>query len=202
MATTRSRVRQSSRLTAKQRLALIQGTNTTSGVVLGLGDELINFDFFKKNRIPVPNYFAAGIEVKQLKQRGVSDPTLLIELGFDALHLTDVGFCEQTIRAYGAASVVAAFLTTPADAVSLAGSPSCELLNASTNDLLSICAGSTTEAVAVLKQQPSLEGVSAVTILDAGVRERQLSALGYNVNSIHAATGASPSELRKLGFFT
>lgn len=181
-------------------MALVQGTSTTSGAVLGLTDEFINMEFFKKTGIPVQNYFAAGLEVRQLHQRGASDPADLVQLGFDALNLTDPGFCEQMISTYGAASVVAAFLATPADAVSLAGSQACSLLGIKNQDLLAFCAGSTTEAVAVLRQQPSLEDVSAVVLLDAGIRERQLSALGYTVANIQAATAASPLELRKLGF--
>jgi hypothetical protein len=60
MSATRSRGKDSTRLTAKQRLALIHGTPTNSGTILRMTDEEINFDFFKRAQIPVSNYFAAG----------------------------------------------------------------------------------------------------------------------------------------------
>jgi hypothetical protein len=115
--------------------------------------------------------------------------------------VTDQGFCTELIAAFGAESVVSVFLKTAADAVSLAGSPSCHLLDVSTEKLLAACAGCTVEACAVVKQQPDLRGTTATTILDSGIREKQLTSLGFTAQSLHQQTHAAPSELTKLGFY-
>jgi hypothetical protein len=165
-----------------------------------MSDESINADFLKRAEIPVSNLFAAGLNADSLKARGLVDPGHFIDLGFDALHLSDQTFCTELISAFGAISVVSAFLKSATDSVSLAGSPSCHLLDVSIENLLSLCAGCTVEACAVVMQHATLTGATASTILDTGMRVNQLTSLGYTAQSLHAQTNAMPWELVKLGF--
>ena len=127
----------------------------------------------------------------------------LRQLGFDALHLADSKFASEANAVFGAESVVETFLTGASDAVALAGSDAVEILGLTPRQLLEACAGSPTEARAVMQQLPlgvSLEGVPAATVLDTGMRKAVLSELGYSLTSIVKQTKASPVELQKLGY--
>ena len=120
----------------------------------------------------------------------------LVALGYDALHLVDPGFCDGAISAFGAASVIDAFVSTPLDAVSIAGSSAVESLGISTQTLLEMCAGASIEAFAILQVSPC-EGVHTATLLDAGLRGRQLKELGWNDDKTRQLIGTS-AELAKL----
>ena len=200
MATSRQTKTTSSRLEVSQRLALIQHTDCSPTICLSHPDESINFDFFKRHKVPPPNFAAAKLGPTELKMRGVSDPVGLAVLGFDALHLANPSFCDSCISAYGAASVLQVFLTQPADSVAIAGTPAATMLDVTTERLLNECAGAAVEAAAVLKEQQSLQGVEATTLLDTGIRAKQLFAMGYTAESVRVATGATPAQLQKMGF--
>jgi len=200
MATSRQSKTASSRLEVSQRLALIQNTDCSPTTCLSLPDESINFDFFKRYKIPTQNFAAAKVGPLELKMRGVSDAAGLEELGFDALHLANPGFCDKCIASYGAESVLQVFLTKPADSVAIAGMPAVTMLNVTTERMLQECAGAAVEAAAVLKEQQSLESVQATTLLDTGIRAKQLVAMGYTAESVRVATGATPAQIQKMGF--
>lgn len=201
MATSRqTKATTSSRLEVSQRLALIQQTDCSPTICLSLPDESIDFSFFRRYNIPPQNFAAAKLGPTELKMRGVSDPAGLEMLGFDALHLANPRFCEACIGAYGAASVLQVFLTKPADSVAIAGMPAAVLLNVSTERMLNECAGAAVEAAAVLKEQQSLQDVQATTLLDTGIRAKQLVAMGYSAENVRLATGATPAQLQKMGF--
>jgi hypothetical protein len=170
-------------LSPKQRLALVHGTAFPTSVILNLDDREITHQFFVDNGVPPHNLAAAGVTPLVLKARGASDAECLLSLGYDALHLCDLSFCDGIVAAFGAASVVAAFLQAPLDAVSLAGSRAAERLGLSQQRLLETCAGASIEAYAVLMADPRADGIRAVTVLDTGLRAPQLRKLGWTPGS-------------------
>ena len=117
---------------------------------------------------------------RMLKERGASTALQLRRLGFDSLHIVDAKFCQELLDAFGADDTKQAFLTTPEDAVSIAGCSSVDLLNVSNSDLLTLCAGAPAAAEAVLQQSAladPLAGIDVSTVLDTGVDyERATSA--------------------------
>ena len=200
MATERATKKTGGRLDVTQRLALIQFTECNPGVCLSLPDENIDFEFFRRYKIPPCNLVAAKLGPAELKARGVSDPALMQVLGYDALHLANQSFCEACISSYGAASILDTFLRKPADAVALAGMPAAHMLNVTTEQMLRECAGASVEAAAVLKEQASLETVQATTLLDTGIRAKQLQTMGFTADRVRTSTGASALQMQKMGF--
>ena len=174
----------------------MHSTSISTATILNMADADISFEFVKKHRIPTHNLSAAGVTPLVLKARGASDASDLVELGYDALHLVDPGFCDGAISAFGAASVIDAFVSAPLDAVSIAGSAAVEKLGVSTQALLETCAGASIEAFAILQVSPC-EGVRTATLLDAGLRGRQLKELGWNEDKTRELVGTS-AELAKL----
>jgi hypothetical protein len=189
------------KLTSKQRLALVHNSSFSSSTILAMADEQITFQFLLMHSISPTNVAAAGLDAVDLFKRGASDAASLVTMGFDALHLVDTSFCESCLVCYGAASVIEAFLKRPGDAVALAGSGACHQLGLSTNRLLIECAGAATEALAVLRQQSSgLEGVCVSTLLDTGLRSKQLQPMGMTATVLVRQLNATSAELIKLGY--
>jgi hypothetical protein len=189
------------KLAPKQRLALVHNSSFSSSAILAMADEQITFEFLLSHSISPTNVAAASLDAVDLFKRGASDAFSLTSMGFDALHLTDTAFCESCMKCYGSASVVAAFLKRPSDAVALAGSGACHQLGLDTNRLLVECAGAATEALAVLRQQNcGIQGVCASTLLDTGLRSKQLQPLGLTATLLLRELGATPAELIKLGY--
>ena len=189
------------KLGPKQRLALVHSTTFANSTILAMSDDQITFQFLLHHSVSPVNIAAAGLDATDLFKRGASDAASLVLMGFDALHLTDTAFCESCLSCFGAPSVLSAFLQRPIDAVSLAGSGACHQLGIDTNRLLMECPGAATEALAVLKQQPTgVEGVSMATLLDTGLRARQLAPLGYTAGVLAKSANATTMELAKIGY--
>lgn len=190
-------------LTGRQRFALCYKVVAAHEATC-LGDGEIDAAFFKARRVPVVNLRAARLTALDLKARGVRSALELRELGFDALDLTDAGFCSSCVSAYGAESVRKAFLLESGDAVALAGSVAVFQLDLCARRLLEACAGMPAAARAVLQQlEPrgaALHGVSVGVVLDAGLRAPALVELGYHAHSVLEQTGADGFGLAKLGF--
>ena len=74
------------------------------------------------------------------------------------------------------------------------------MLDVSTERMLIECAGASVEAAAVLKEQRSLQDVQAITLLDTGIRSKQLVEMGYTAEGVRLATGATLTQLQKMGF--
>ena len=190
-------------LTVKQRLTLFHGTALSAEQALSLPEDEITIDTLLRNGVKALNVTAAGIRFVQLKELGATEAAQLRRIGFDALHLVDPVMCGEANAAFGAASVIETFLSTPQDAVALAGSEAVALLNLSPQQLLEACAGAPTEAAAVLQQCSGhnvLDGVSVTTLLDTGLRAPQLKQLGYNLASVLKLVSANRSQILKLGF--
>ena len=182
-------------LTPKHRLALVHNTDVSTSAILNMPDADITHAFLLDNAVPPHNLAAAGVGPVALKGRGASDAADLLALGHDALHLCGPEFCDGAIAAFGAASVVDAFLRAPLDAVSLAGSSAAERLGLSQQRLLEACPGASVEAFAVLKSDARPEGLRASTLLDTGLRGRQLAEVGLSAESPLVGTRA---EMEKL----
>ena len=156
------------------------------------------------NGIRSKNLIVAKMTAPMLKARGAASARDLRMLEFDSLHLTEAGFCAGCISAFGAEEIVREFLITPGDAVSVAGSPAMHQLGLDIGTLLVLCAGSPTEAAAVIVQSlprgGCLKGVAPVTLLDTGLRSQTLRELGYSPETLHEQTLCSRSDIQKLGF--
>lgn len=138
-----------------------------------------------------------------LQKFGINEPWQLRRLGFDALHLVDPIFCTEANAAFGAESVIEAFLTSASDAVALSGSEAVETLGITMEKLLKVCAGAPTEAMAVINQskdQSPLRGVSVRVVLDSGLRATQLKAIGVNFAHVVQDMHANRDDIFKLGF--
>lgn len=185
------------------RIAVFHGTPVNAVRACELDEQEIVFDTFMRNGVKATNLIVAGLGPVALKQRGVEHATGLRLLGYDALHLCDPDLCNEASMAYGARSVVSAFLVSARDAVCIAGSEAQHILGINTTQLLEHCAGCPSEALAVMEQLPqgvSLEGVPCVVLLDAGLRADTLKAAGYGLASVIGQVGPTGVELAKLGY--
>lgn len=190
-------------ISVKSRLALFHGTRLSASEALSIPEENITYSLFLELGIKPANFLAAGIGPCELKARGVEAASNAKLLGFDSLHVTNPFFCNQLMMAYGRDEAVAAFLSTPTDAVNLAGSEAVNILKIKTHELLQATIGSPKHAVAVLQQLPpgkSLAGVKAQLLLDSGLRLKTLAACGYTLDTLLETTDVSPAQLEKLGF--
>ena len=190
-------------LDARQKITLFHNTGVSAEQALTMPDSEITFELMVAQGVKALNIVTAGIRPLRLKQLGVQSPSQLRRLGFDALHLVDRAICEEANAAYGAASVVAAFLATPADAVAFAGSDAVHTLNITVGQMLEACAGAPTEALSVLQQQSierPLREVNATTLLDTGLRATQLKQVGIALTSLQEMPGFEPGMAVKLGF--
>ena len=197
------RIAQPNELSVRQRLCLFHGTGVGAEEALSMQQDSITFEVLISNGVNATNLTVAQLKPMALKRMGVQDASQLRRLGFDALHLTDAAFCTEANAAYGADSVVDAFLTSPSDAVALAGSEAMHILNISTDKLLESCAGAPTEALSVLQQitdADPLKGIPASVLLDAGLRAPALAKLGMNFGKLMSQTAATPDQALKLGF--
>ena len=185
--------RDTEKLSAKQRLTLIVDTAFPASSILSMDDTSIDAVFLKKHSFPTLNIKASGLTPMLLKKRGLADAEDLVNLGFDALHLVDSVFCESAIAAYGAPSVVQAFVKTATDAVAIAGTSTVQRLGLTQETLLQLCAGASIEALAVITQtkEHPLRGVFVSTLLDTGLRSKQLTSVGLTTEVVGEMIGSA-----------
>lgn len=192
------------RLLIKQRLALVIGTGLTAEKAMAMDDAELHYQFFLASNVRAPLLKAAKISPTQLKARGVVGAREFRALEFSALDLVDGPFCAACVAAYGADDLVGEFLTCPSDAVVLAGSPAVHQLGLDVGTLLVMCADHPRMAFEVLAQTmprgACLSGVAPQTLLETGLRARQLKDLGYARDTLAAQTCAGEAELNALGF--
>ena len=184
-------------------MALFHGTGVSAEEAMCLSEEEMSFDLLARNGVAAVNLRTAGLGPVWLQKHGVAEASQLRRLGFDALHLVDSGFCTEASGVFGARAVLDAFVSTPSEAVAVAGSEAVHILGVTTKELLEACAGAPAEALAVLKQTQGvhvLEGVPVSVLLDAGVRAPALSSMGYNFGKMMQQMEATPGDLAKLGF--
>ena len=194
---------QNEKLSVRQKLAMFHGTTISAEQALMMDEKDITYDMWTAHGVTALNLVTAELRPMTLKKFGLSNPQQMRRIGFDALHLTDPLFCNEANAAFGAESVIEAFLTTPSDAVALAGSEALTTLGISMQRLLEACAGAPTEACAVVQQDKSpepLKDVPATVVLDTGIRAPQLKSFGINVIRAVQQMNASNDEMRKFGF--
>lgn len=191
-------------LTTRQRMALIINTSLTASDIASMEDSEINFKFFMDHGIRGPLLRAARITPVQLKARGVETARDFHALDFNALDLTDGGFCAASVSAFGADELLQEFLVTPNDAVALAGTPAVDQLGLDVGVLLVLCAGAPEMAKEVISQTlprgACLHGVAPETLLDTGLQAGTLKTLGFNPATLREQTRCSFDHLTQLGF--
>ncbi len=186
--------------TLKQRMALVLEADTTAEAIVEMRDAEIDHAFLLKHHISPTLLRAARITPLQLKAHGTSTVAKLAELGFSALHLLDEGWCAQCVAAYGAPSVLDEFLVTTNDAVVLAASPAIAQLDINLGILLLMCSEQPGAAREVLAQYKHVRNVPPETLLETGLRAKDLQALGYTKARLREDTYATDAQLSMLGF--
>ena len=89
-------------LTTRQKLTLFHGSGLTAEAALITPDDQISFDLMLTNGVKALNICTAGLRPMALKQQlGVTQPSQLRRLGFDALHLVDPVWCQEANAAFG-----------------------------------------------------------------------------------------------------
>ena len=91
-------------------------------------------------------------------------------------------------------------MTTTNDAVILAASPAIARLGINLGILLLMCTSQPGAAREVLAQYKHVRNVPPETLLETGLRARQLKELGYARDTLAAQTCAGEAELNALGF--
>ena len=197
-------VRDTSTLTLRQRMTLVYGTSLSNQAAAEMEDGAFDYAFFQRHGIRSRNIKVAGINPTQLKARGVSSALELRSLGFGTLDLVDGAFCASCVSAFGAKDLVSAFLAETSDAVTLAGSPAIFQLDLDVATLLMVCAGAPSQAAAVLAQShpygACLTGVAPETLLDSGLRAKQLKEMGFTEECVRRQTRATTEQMKKLQF--
>ena len=184
----------------RQRMALILEANVTAEKMAELRDSEISHAFLLEHHISPTLIRAARITPLQLKAHGTNSVEKLSELGFSALHLLDEAWCVGCVAAYGAPNLLDAFLTTTNDAVILAASPAIARLGINLGILLLMCTGQPGAAREVLAQYKHVRNVPPETLLETGLRAKDLEALGYTKQRVREDTYATDAQLSLLGF--
>lgn len=197
-------------LSSKQKLAILHKSGAGAGHVdlnkaISVSDDMFTLGYLKEHSCGVC-LSAAGLgPLKLHSSHGLETAMDLRELDFDAIDLVrDAKFVGEAIRLFGAQEIVSAFLTSPGDAVVLAGSNAATQLGITTTALLMQCPGAAVEAKNVLQQlnprETCLEGVPFSVVADTGLRALALVELGLTSENVKQQLGCTRDQLRLLGF--
>ena len=184
----------------RQRMSLVIEASTTAEKIVAMSDQEIDHAFLLSQNISPTLLRAARFTPQQLKAHGTNTATKLSELGFTTLHLLDDVWCSDCVAAYGAPSLLDEFLTTTNDAVVLAASTAISKLGINLGILLLMCADQPGAAREVLAQYRHVRNVPPETLVETGLRAKDLVALGYSKARIREDTYASDAQLSVLGF--
>ena len=184
----------------RQRMSLVLEADATAEAIGAMRDADIDHAFLLAHHISPTLLRAAKITPLQLKAHGTTTVAKLAELGFSALHLLDEGWCAQCVAAYGAPCLLDEFLVTTNDAVVLAASPAIAQLGINLGILLLMCSENPRAAREVLAQYKHVRNVPPETLLETGLRARDLQSLGYTKERIREDTYATDAQLSMLGF--
>jgi len=195
-------------LSSKQKLAIMHKSGAGSidlNTTIAMSDDNFTLDYLKEHSSAVC-LSAAGLgPLKLHANHGLTSAMDMREIGFDSIDLTrDAKFVGESIRLFGAQEVVSAFLTSPGDAVVLAGSSAATQLGISTTALLMQCPGAAVEAKNVLQQlrprETCLQDVPFSVIADTGLRALALVELGLTAENVKDQLGVTRDQLRLIGF--
>ena len=184
----------------RQRMSLVIEANTTAEKIVAMNDAEIDHAFLLNHHISPTLLRAARFTPQQLKAHGTLTVAQLSELGFTTLHLLDEVWCSDCVAAYGAPSLLDEFLSTTNDAVVLAASPAISKLGINLGILLLMCADQPGAAREVLAQYRHVRNVPPETLVETGLRAKDLISLGYSKARIREDTYASDAQLSVLGF--
>ena len=186
--------------TLRQRMSLVLEVDATAETIAGMRDAEIDHAFLLAHHISPTLIRAAKITPLQLKAHGTTTVAKLTELGFSALHLLDEGWCAQCVAAYGAPNLLDEFLVTTNDAVILAASPAIAQLGINLGILLLMCSEQPAAAREVLAQYKHVRNVPPETLLETGLRAKDLQSLGYTKARLREDTYATDAQLSMLGY--
>ncbi|MDA9603545.1 hypothetical protein N9S30_00155 [bacterium] len=197
-------------LSSKQKLAILHKSGGGAASVdlnkaIAVTDETFTLGYLKEHSCGVCLAVAGLGPLKLHSHHGLETAMDLRELGFDSIDLVrDAKFVGEAIRLLGAQEIVSAFLTSPGDAVMLAGSSAASQLGVTTTALLMTCAGAPVEAKNVLQQlnprETCLQDVPFSVLADTGVRALALVELGLTSENVKDQLGVTRDQLRLLGF--
>ncbi len=198
----RAAIAQADGLDVRQKLCIFHETSVAVAEAVALDARDVTHELLVRSGVPATNLLAAGLGPGFLARAGAPDARALRQMGFDALHLVDARFVDEAVRAFGVDDVVAQFVTSAAAGVAVAGTEAQRALQLTNCALLGVCAGAPVEAEAVLSQlgADALDGVPASVVLDTGLRAQALSRHGYSPVLLAQHTGATPAQLRLMGF--
>jgi hypothetical protein len=190
-------------LTNKQIICIFHDSSMSLEEVLSINQEDITYKLLTDKGVKALNLSVAKIGPSKLKKMGMQNAAQLRAFGFDTLYLSDSRFTSEAIHCFGSRDVKMTYVQSASDAVAISGTDSMHLLGINVTELLMCCAGAPLECRAVLEQIPggsALQGVPCSVILDTGIRSRALMELGYSLTAVVKQTGATVSDLFKLGF--
>ena len=189
-------------MNAKQRLALFYGTTVTSQQALQMSDADIHYACMKAYACDIHNCLSI-IPIRTFYERGCDIPYKLMDLGMDSLDLLDSTILRELICVYGVASVRDCFVSTHEDAVCIAGTEACDLLQTSLELLLTLCANRAHSAELVLSSIPNVNiaimSVPISTLVNTGVDAACLRRVGITLNTLTDTMHASAADLNALG---
>lgn len=186
--------------TLRQRMSLVIEANMTAEKITAMRDAEIDHAFLLEHNISTTLLRASKITPLQLKAHGTNTVDKLSELGFTTLHLLDDAWCIGCVSAYGAPKLLDAFLATTNDAVVLAASPAITLLGINLGILLLMCCEQPVAAREVLAQYKHVRNVPPETLLETGLRAKDLQPLGYTKARLREDTYATDAQLSLLGY--
>ena len=190
-------------LSNRQRIILFLGTGLKNEQTLEMADSELTFDFLLCHGVKRDNIFVAQIDARDLRRMGAQSAADLRKLGIDALDLvSSADFTQSAIEAFGVEDVVAAFLATAMDAVSLAGSEASGMLLLSNTRLLRCCEGCPVEAAAVMSElgPGACDGTPCNVVVKTGIRAEALAHAGVSLQDLLLGTSPSSQEIIALGY--
>ena len=186
----------------RQRVAFTVGTRLPLQHALEIDDSDICKGFFKEYGVKWPNIRAANMSIVALHQIGFDDVREIRALGMATADLVScTRLARDMVAVYGAPQCRNAFLSTPSDAVMLAGSEAMHVLDVSVNRLYKACDGCYEEAQSVFTQLSgvhAVRGVEAINLLNAGITSRLLLRAGFNAATLSAEIVGSNEDVAKL----
>ena len=183
-------------ITEAQARRLFWGTHASKTI-----KQSFSFDDLVQARVTAENVMASRVGMSTLHILGAKCASDLTRLGFTSVHLNDESVCVQAIAVYGLEAVKQTFMRDASDAVAVCGSVFQERAKIQDTDLLELCAGAPQQAASILQHMSDSERmrVTAVTLLDCGVREPTLTSIGITFSEL-VKRGATAKQLELLGF--
>lgn len=191
---------------ALRRLCLLSTTAYTPVAALALDETQLTREALTTAGVTWDSVMASGIEIRTLYERhGFDTVASLVRIGLDAIELSDASLVRSLVAVYGLDAVRQTLVSTPSDAVAVAGTDGCLELGLGLRELVALCAGAPVQAAAVIGASGPPRDVAALLdaplLLDTGLRGTALIELGLNTIELveQMQDTPSPQQLRQLG---